>query len=142
MKPTACLWFEEEAEEAAKFYVSVFKGKSKIKQVMPGPGGRAMAVDFTLDGQPFTALNGNVQHKFNESSSFVIVCRDRKEIDRYWSKLLAGGGVESMCGWLKERFGVSWQVIPKDMGKLLRRPGAVQAMLEMQKIDIAGMKGT
>lgn len=138
-KITPFLWFDGQAEEAAKFYCRVFK-RSKITAVTPGPGGKALTVAFTLDGQPFVALNGGPQFHFTEATSFVIDCANQKEIDFYWSKLTAGGGQESRCGWLKDRFGLSWQVVPRGLGKLLGSPEAMQAMLKMNKLDIAALK--
>ncbi len=131
---TPFLWFDTQAEEAAKFYVSIFKD-SKVTKVVPGPNGRALTVAFHLDGQDFVALNGGPRFKFTEATSFVVNCKDQKEIDAYWSALTKGGE-ESMCGWLKDRYGLSWQVVPENLGDLIRSPGAVQAMLGMRKLDI------
>jgi predicted 3-demethylubiquinone-9 3-methyltransferase (glyoxalase superfamily) len=137
---TPFLWFDTQAEEAAEFYVSVFKG-SKITGSMPGgPGGRPLTVQFELDGQELIALNGGPKFKFTEATSFVVHCEDQREIDYYWSRLTADGGEESMCGWLKDKYGLSWQVVPKGLGQLLSSAGAVQAMLKMRKLDIAALK--
>ena len=136
---TPFLWFDTQAEEAAKFYCSVF-GNSRITGTTPGPGGRPMTVGFELDGQEFVALNGGPQFRFNEATSFVIHCRDQDEIDHYWSKLTGDGGEESMCGWLKDKYGLSWQVVPKGLGEMLSSPAAVQAMMKMRKFDIAALK--
>jgi len=136
---TPFLWFDTQAEEAAKFYCSVF-GNSRITRKTPGPGGRPMTVGFELDGQEFVALNGGPQFRFNEATSFVIHCRDQDEIDHYWSKLTGDGGEESMCGWLKDKYGLSWQVVPKGLGEMLSSPAAVQAMMKMRKFDIAALK--
>jgi predicted 3-demethylubiquinone-9 3-methyltransferase (glyoxalase superfamily) len=149
-KITPFLWFDGQAEEAAKFYASVFKN-SKIRAVArypegpPGPAGTVMTVDFELDGQEFTALNGGPIFKFNEAISFVVHCETQAEVDEFWSKLLEGG-TESQCGWLKDKFGVSWQIVPtvliemlqdRDAGKAKR---VMKAMLEMKKLDIGGLK--
>jgi predicted 3-demethylubiquinone-9 3-methyltransferase (glyoxalase superfamily) len=139
------LWFEGQAEEAAKFYTSIFK-KSKIGTVSrypegsPGPAGKVMTVEFEIEGQPFVALNGGPQFKFTEAVSFMVECEDQKEIDYYWDKLLAGGGKPSQCGWLKDRFGLSWQVTPANFGRLYSNPKTaprvMQAMLKMVKLDM------
>jgi predicted 3-demethylubiquinone-9 3-methyltransferase (glyoxalase superfamily) len=136
---TPFLWFDTQAEDAAKFYCSVFKN-SKITATTPGPEGRPMTVAFELDGQEFVALNGGPRFKFNEAASFVITCKDQAEIDYYWSKLTGDGGQESMCGWLKDKYGLSWQVVPKGLGEMLRSPAAMQAMMKMRKFDIAALK--
>ena len=151
-KITPCLWFDTQAEEAANFYVSVFKN-SKIKRVSRftkegtdvhgKQAGSVMTVEFDLDGQPFLALNGGPQFKFDEAISFQIYCADQKEIDHYWSKLTAGGS-ESACGWLKDKFGVSWQVVPTIMNKMMEDPKkaekAMSAVLTMKKLDIEKIK--
>ena len=137
------LWFEGQAEEAAKFYTSIFR-ESKIGSISrypegsPGPAGSVMTVEFEIEGQPFVALNGGPQFKFTEAVSFMVECQDQKEIDYYWDKLIAGGGKPVQCGWLKDRFGLSWQVVPADFGKLFsRKPERVmQAMLKMVKLDM------
>jgi len=130
-KVTTFLWYDGKAEEAARFYVSLFKG-SKINSVNP------MTVSFTLAGQQFLALNGGPQFKFNESVSLFVDCKDQAEIDYLWSKLTADGGQESQCGWLKDKYGLSWQIIPTFLPKLIMtNPRAMQAMLKMRKIDIA-----
>jgi len=149
-KITPFLWFDNNAEEAANFYTSIFKN-SKINSVSrygdagPGPKGTAMTVGFTLDGQNFTALNGGPIFKFNESVSFVVHCKTQEEVDDYWDKLVAGGK-ESQCGWLKDKFGLSWQIVPdalleliqdKDPAKVQR---VMQAMMKMVKIDIQKLK--
>ncbi|HEY6899454.1 MAG TPA: VOC family protein [Puia sp.] len=139
------LWFDNQAEEAANFYVSVFKN-SKITGITPGPGGTVLTVGFQLDGEEFTALNGGPLFKFTEAVSFVIDCEDQAEVDYYWNKLTAEGGQPSQCGWLKDKFGLSWQVVPKALIQLLQdkdkaRAGRVmQAMLQMKKIDIKKLK--
>ena len=140
-----CLWFHADAEEAARFYVSVFPG-SRIAHVMRGaPDAPAIAVDFVLDGQPFLALNGRREGGFTDAHSFVVPCDTQAEIDRYWAALTEGGE-ESQCGWLRDRYGVSWQIVPRAMGALLGGPDAaaagraMQAMLGMRKLDIAALE--
>ena len=148
---TPNLWFDAESKDAAEFYVSVFPN-SEITNVLyygeagPRPAGTVLTVDFVLDGRPFTAINGGPQFKFDEAVSFLINCADQDEVDYYWAKLTEGGGEESQCGWLKDRFGLSWQVVPTEMYKLLTDPDsrraerAMKAMLSMQKIDLAAIK--
>ena len=144
-KITPFLWFDKQAEAAARFYISVFKN-AKIITVSPGPGGVPMVVNFQLEGQEFIALNGGPQFKLNEAFSLVINCQTQQEIDYYWTKLTADGGQESQCGWLKDKFGLSWQVVPVQLGKLLsdrdpkRAGAAMQAMLKMKKLDIAALE--
>jgi len=133
---TPFLWFDGQAEEAARFYVSVFKKGSKVTSATP------MSVSFVLEGQPFLGLNGGPTFKFSEATSFFVDCKDQKEVDYFWNALLAGGGKESQCGWLKDRFGLSWQIVPKALGKCLGgkdRAGAqraMEAMLKMKKLDV------
>lgn len=147
MKITPFLWFDNNAEEAMNFYVSVFKnskvlGVARYGDAGPGPKGSVMTASFELDGQKFTALNGGPLFKFTEAISFVIPCKNQEEVDYYWSKLTADGGEESMCGWLKDKFGLSWQVVPDALIELLqvkdpKKSSAVMgAMMKMQKIDI------
>lgn len=145
-KITPFLWFDNQAEEAANYYVSIFKN-SKIVSVDrygdagPGPKGTAMIATFQIDGQEFVALNGGPRFKFTEAVSFVVNCGTQEEVDYFWEKLSAGGA-KSMCGWLKDKFGLSWQVVPSILDKLLRDKDAVKAqrvmlaMLQMDKIDI------
>jgi predicted 3-demethylubiquinone-9 3-methyltransferase (glyoxalase superfamily) len=147
---TPCLWFDGRAEEAARFYTSVFKN-SEIKQISyfgkegfevhGQPDGTVLTVEFTINGQPFTALNGGPQFKFNEAVSFQVYCESQEEIDFYWDKLTADGGEESYCGWLKDKFGVSWQIVPSILPTLLSDPSkagrVTQAFLQMRKFDIA-----
>ena len=153
-KITPFLWFNDQAEEAAKFYTSIFKN-SKIKhiarygdagsKVAGRAKGSVMTVSFELDGQEFTALNGGPLFKFTEAISFVINCKDQKEVDYFWSKLSAGGE-EGQCGWLKDKYGVSWQVVPTVLVELLATKDAAkserlfQAMLQMKKMDIKKLK--
>lgn len=133
-KITPFLWFDNQAEEAANFYVSVFKN-SKVLEVTP------MVVTFELDGQKVTALNGGPQFKFNESFSFFVDCKSQEEVDELWAKLTAHGGEESMCGWLKDKYGLSWQIIPTQLMEMMgdkdpaKAKRVVDAMLQMQKID-------
>jgi predicted 3-demethylubiquinone-9 3-methyltransferase (glyoxalase superfamily) len=141
---TPFLWFNDNAEEAVNFYMSIFKN-SKILDVKrygeagPGPKGSVMVIAFELDGQEFTALNGGPHFQFTEAVSFVVKCEDQAEIDFYWDALTAGGG-EVQCGWLKDKFGLSWQVVPKNIGELIGTPAAMQAMMTMKKLDIATLK--
>lgn len=135
------LWFDHEAEEAATFYTKVFKN-SKVLSTMPGPDGDVMGVVFELDGVQFMGLNAGPQFKFNEAVSFYVNCKDQEEVDYFWEKLTADGGEENPCGWLKDKFGLSWQIIPEDLQKYIGGPDsekagrALQAMLQMHKIDI------
>jgi len=148
-KITPFLWFDNNAEEAAQFYTSIFKN-SKILNVSrygdagPGPKGSVMVVNFQLEGQQFTALNGGPLFKFSEAFSFVVNCETQKEIDEYWNKLTSGGGRESECGWLKDKFGFSWQIVPTALGKLMSDPKnanrVMQALLQMKKLDIATLE--
>ena len=142
-KITTMLWFDGQAEAAAKFYVSVFKD-GKLGKPMYEPGGKKVLVmPFEIQGQEFGALNGGPQFRFNESVSFVVHCKDQKEVDYYWEKLLSGGGEESMCGWLKDKYGLSWQVTPDALLELMRGPKAakvMEAFMKMRKFDIAALK--
>ena len=150
-KITPFLWFDGQAEEAAKFYVSIFKNSqigtiSRYGDVGPGPKGSVMTVKFQIEGQEFVALNGGPMFKFNESISFVINCETQEEVDYFWQKLTADGGEESRCDWLKDKFGVSWQVVPTILNEMIMDKDAaksqrvIKAMLEMDKIDIATLK--
>ena len=144
-KITPFLWFDTEAEEAMNLYVSIFKN-SKVLGVTPGPNGKAMSVNFELEGQEFIGLNAGPQFKFNESISFLVNCHSQAEVDELWEKLTADGGEEGNCGWLKDKYGLSWQIIPTALGEMLGDPDpekagrAMQAMLQMHKIDIQGLK--
>jgi predicted 3-demethylubiquinone-9 3-methyltransferase (glyoxalase superfamily) len=149
-KITPFLWFDNNAEEAANFYTSVFPNSKILKtarygEAGPGPKGSVMTVEFELDGQRMIALNGGPQFKFTEAISLVVDCKDQKEVDHYWNRLLQGGK-ESQCGWLKDRYGLSWQIVPTVLGELLSAPDAkkakrvMEAMLKMKKIDIAALK--
>ncbi|MDQ0785457.1 putative 3-demethylubiquinone-9 3-methyltransferase (glyoxalase superfamily) [Streptomyces sp. B3I7] len=146
-----CLWFDGRAEEAADFYVSVFKNSRlgrtlRYPENTPGETGSAMTVEFTANGQEFVALNGGPQFTFSEAVSFQIMCDDQEEVDHYWNRLTEGGGEPGPCGWLKDRFGVSWQVVPRRLLQMYSDPDqekanrAVQAMLKMHKLDIASLE--
>jgi predicted 3-demethylubiquinone-9 3-methyltransferase (glyoxalase superfamily) len=149
-KITPFLWFDSQAEEAAKFYVSIFKN-SKVREVTrygesgPGPKGSVMTVVFELDGQEFIALNGGPIFKFTEAVSFVVNCETQQELDEFWEKLSAGGQ-EIQCGWLKDKYGMSWQIVPAILGQLMqdkdpkRSDRVMKALLQMKKLDIAGLK--
>ena len=147
---TPNLWFDTEAEEAAKFYTEVFDNSRIINvthytEAGPREAGMVMTVDFELDGQRFTGINGGPEFKFDEAVSFLINCKDQDEVDYYWEQL-TDGGAESMCGWLKDRFGLSWQVVPEGMEELFADPDparakrAMEAMLQMRKIDLAALQ--
>ena len=144
-KITPFLWFDTQAEEAMNFYVSIFKN-SKVGGVSRGPDGKVFTVSFELDGQEFIGLNAGPQFKFNESISMFVNCENQKEVDELWNKLTANGGEESMCGWLKDKYGLSWQIIPKQLGELMGDPNpakaqnVMQAMLKMQKIIVAELQ--
>ena len=144
-KITPFLWFDGNLEEAVNFYVSVFKN-SKITSGLPAAGGKAMSATFSLNGQDFIGLNGGPMFKFNEAVSFYVSCETQEEIDEMWDKLTEGGGEPGRCGWLKDKFGLSWQVVPPVLGQLLGDPDrarskrAMEAMLGMNKIDIAALK--
>jgi predicted 3-demethylubiquinone-9 3-methyltransferase (glyoxalase superfamily) len=147
---STCLWFDGRAEEAANFYVSIFPNSKILKTARypegaPGPSGSVMTIEFELDGRKFLGLNGGPHFKFNEAISFIISCQTQEEVDRYWQALTAGGG-EVQCGWVKDKFGVSWQVVPTALGELLSDPDAhkakrvMQAMMGMKKLDIRGLQ--
>ncbi len=148
---TPNLWFDTESEEAANFYVSIFPNSSIDKvshygEAGPREAGLVLTVDFTLDGQRFTAINGGPDFTFDEAVSFLIPCQDQDEVDHYWTRLLADGGQESMCGWLKDRYGLSWQVVPTILDEMMSDPDrekaerAMKAMLGMVKLDIAALQ--
>ena len=151
-KITPCLWFDGEAEEAAKFYTAIFPNSS-IDTISRSPAdnpstpaGAVLTVDFTLDGAKFIGLNGGPDFRFSEAISFSIDCEDQTEVDRYWDALIEGGGEESQCGWLKDRFGLSWQVVPRQLNEMLQSSDidaskrAMEAMLKMQKLDVAKLR--
>ena len=146
-----CLWFDTQAEEAAKFYVSVFPNSkitrtSHYTDVGPRPKGMVLTVEFLLDGKPFMALNGGPEFQFNEAISLSIECDTQQEIDHYWNKLSADGGKEIECGWVKDRYGVSWQVSPKILSEVIagsdeaKADRAMRAMLKMKKIVLADIE--
>lgn len=141
---TPFLWFDSNADEAVNFYLSVFKNSRRFDELRnpgeaPGPKGGVITIAFELDGQRFTALNGGPHFKFNEAVSFVVRCESQQEVDEYWSKLSAGGA-ESQCGWLKDKFGLSWQVIPARLPELIKNPKAMKAMMGMKKINLAELE--
>jgi predicted 3-demethylubiquinone-9 3-methyltransferase (glyoxalase superfamily) len=157
VKPiTPCLWFDNQAEEAARYYTGIFKN-SKIgaisrygeagKEVHGQQAGTVMTIEFELNGQPFTALNGGPIFKFNEAISFQIMCQTQEEIDHYWNKLSEGGDKNAQqCGWLKDKYGLSWQVVPTVLAEMMSNPDkekagrAMEALLQMKKLDIAELK--
>jgi predicted 3-demethylubiquinone-9 3-methyltransferase (glyoxalase superfamily) len=150
-KITPFLWYDDKAEEAANFYVSIFKNSKVLKvnrydDAGPGPKGTVMIVEFQIDGQKFLALNGGPRFKFTEATSFVINCETQEEVDYFWDKLTADGGSESQCAWLKDKYGLSWQVVPTILIELLQNKDAEKshrvmlAMMQMKKIDIATLK--
>jgi predicted 3-demethylubiquinone-9 3-methyltransferase (glyoxalase superfamily) len=149
-KITPFLWLDHQAEAAATLYTSVFPDSKILKVVRyseagPGPAGSAMTVEFQLQGQTFVALNGGPHFKFTEAISFVVNCETQEEVDHYWEKLSSGGS-ESQCGWLKDRFGLSWQIVPTVLPEMLRDPDpskagrVVQAMMTMKKLDIQALE--
>jgi len=149
---TPCLWFDNQAEEAAAFYTAIFKNSRIVRisrygkegfEIHGRPEGSVMTVEFKLDGQAFTALNGGPAFRFNEAVSFQVICETQQEVDSYWDKLSAGGDEKAQqCGWLKDRFGLSWLVFPRVLNELVGDPGsgksqrAMKAMLQMKKIDL------
>ncbi|KNE81575.1 MULTISPECIES: VOC family protein [Streptomyces] len=148
---TTCLWFDGRAEEAAQYYTSVFEdgriGKtSRYTEAGPGPAGSVVTVDFEINGQKFVALNGGPEFSFTEAISFQITCENQAEVDHYWDRLTEGGGQEVQCGWVKDRFGVSWQIIPSVLLDMVGDPDpekakrATEAMLGMKKLDIAELR--
>jgi predicted 3-demethylubiquinone-9 3-methyltransferase (glyoxalase superfamily) len=151
-KITPHLWYANEAEEAARFYASIFPD-SRVDRVtaLPadspsGPAGSVKVVEFTLFGQPFMAISAGPLDPFNHAISFVVNCDDQAEVDRYWDALLKGGGSPEQCGWLKDKYGVSWQIVPAVLGDMMTDPDrekarrAAEAMLKMVKLDVAGLK--
>ena len=144
-KITPFLWFDSQAEEAMNFYVSLFKN-SKVNSVSRGPDGKAFTVAFELDGQEFMGMNAGPQFKFNEAVSMSVNCEDQAEVDYFWNALTADGGEESMCSWCKDKYGLSWQIVPKQLGELMGDPDpeksgrVMQAMLKMKKIIVADLK--
>jgi predicted 3-demethylubiquinone-9 3-methyltransferase (glyoxalase superfamily) len=151
-KITPCLWFDGNAEEAARLYTSIFPD-SRIDNVNRSPAGNpstpqgaVLTVEFTLAGEKFIGLNGGPEFRFTEAVSFSIDCEDQAEVDRYWDALIDGGGSPSQCGWLKDRFGVSWQVVPRQLPEMLNGSDpagaarAMEAMLQMSKLDVAKLR--
>ena len=147
---TTCLWFDTEGEQAAEFYTSVFPNSRITKVTRYGPAGprdegTVMTVEFEIDGTPFVALNGGPHYTFSEATSFQVFCDDQDQVDRYW-ETLTDGGEEGPCGWLKDRFGVSWQIIPRRLPELLSDPDrersqrAMEAMMTMRKLEIAELE--
>ena len=141
---TPFLWFDSNAEEAVDFYLGIFKNSRRFDTLLAGEGGpmpkgKVLTISFELDGQRFTALNGGPLFHFTEAISFVVRCDTQQEVDEYWSKLSAGGA-ESQCGWLKDKFGLSWQIVPAKLPELIKKPRAFQAMLQMRKLDIAELE--
>ena len=141
---TPVLWFETQAEEAMRFYASIFPRAKEIAVMRAG--GQVVSATYELEGQRLTALNGSPKIPFTEAVSFLVGCESQQEIDTLWAKLTAGGGTPGRCGWLKDRFGVSWQVVPNALGGLLGSPErekagrALQAMLQMEKLDVAALQ--
>lgn len=141
---TPFLWFDSNAEEAVEFYLSIFRNSRRLDKLAAPQDGSApkrkvLTIAFELDGQRFTALNGGPMFHFTEAVSFVVRCDTQEEVDEYWSRLSAGGS-ESQCGWLKDKFGLSWQIVPARLPELIRHPKAFQAMLRMRKLNIAELE--
>lgn len=141
---TPFLWFDANAEEAVEFYMSIFPNSRRLSELRnsgdaPGPKGGILTIAFELDGVPFTAMNGGPNHNFSDAISLVVRCESQQEVDHYWSRL-AEGGQEIQCGWLRDKFGVSWQITPVELPELIRNPKAFQAMLRMKKIDLAELR--
>lgn len=141
---TPFLWFDSNAEQAVAFYMSVFKNSRKTEELRSPsqttvPQGAILTISFELDGQRFVALNGGPEHKFNEAVSFFVRCDTQQEIDDYWSKLVEGGS-EIACGWLKDKFGLCWQIVPARIMELISSPKAMAAMMRMKKLDIAELE--
>jgi predicted 3-demethylubiquinone-9 3-methyltransferase (glyoxalase superfamily) len=141
---TPFLWFDQNAEEAVDFYISIFKNSRRISELRnpgpaPGAPGSILTLTFELDGVRFVALNGGPDHKFNEAVSFVVRCDSQEEIDYYWKRLTDGGG-EVACGWLRDKFGVAWQVTPANIDKLVSTRAGMEAMMTMTKFDIAALE--
>ncbi len=142
---TPFLWFDGNADEAVNFYLSVFKNSRRLDKIDSAvdtsmPKGKVLTISFELDGQAFVALNGGPTFKFTEAVSFMVRCDNQEEIDYYWSKLQADGGQEIQCGWLKDKFGLAWQVVPAQIAELVSTPNGMQAMMKMKKLDIAELE--
>ena len=149
-KITPFLWFDDNAEEAMNFYVSIFKNSKVVRvtrygEAGPGPKGKVMVTEFQLDGQKFVALNGGPRFKFTEAISLVVNCETQAEVDEFWEKL-SEGGEKSRCGWLKDKYGLSWQIVPTVLGELMKDKDpekskrVMEAMLQMDKLDIKGLQ--
>lgn len=144
-KITPFLWFDTQAEEAMNFYVALFRN-SKVNSISRGVDGKAFSVSFELDGQEFIGLNAGPQFKFNEAVSMFVNCEDQAEVDHFWNALTADGGEESMCSWCRDKFGLWWQIVPKQLGELMGDPDpeksqrVMQAMLKMKKIIVADLQ--
>ena len=141
---TPFLWFDANAEEAVNFYLGIFPNSRRLDEMRnsndgSGPKGSILTISFELDGQKFTALNGGPVYHFNEAVSFFVRCDTQQEIDHYWEKLSAGG-TEIQCGWLKDKFGLCWQIVPARIGDLIKHPKGMEAMLKMKKLDIAELE--
>ena len=135
------LWFDNNAHQAADFYTSIFPNSRKVSELKnpQSPDAPPLVVSFDIDGQRVTAMNGGPHQKLTPAFSFVVSCKDQEELDRYWSKL-SEGGAEVACGWLTDKFGLSWQIVPENIGELVSHPKAFQAMMGMKKLDIAALK--
>ncbi len=144
-KVRTCLWFDGQAEEAASFYVSLLPD-SRVERVVKGPGGATLLVEFVLGGAAMQGLNGGPQFRFTEAVSLSVDCEDQAEVDRLWDALTAGGGTPSQCGWLKDRYGLSWQIVPRALGELMTDPDPVKvqrtvaAMMQMSKLQIEPLR--
>lgn len=141
---TPFLWFDSNAEEAVGFYLSIFRNSRRFDTLIADeyghvPKGKPLTISFELEGQKFTALNGGPLFRFTEAISFVVRCDTQQEVDYYWSKL-SEGGTESQCGWLTDKFGLSWQIVPARLSELIKHPKAFQAMLQMRKLDLAALE--
>jgi predicted 3-demethylubiquinone-9 3-methyltransferase (glyoxalase superfamily) len=141
---TPFLWFDANAEEAVAFYLGIFPNSRRLGELRnpgdaPGPQGGILTISFELDGLRFTALNGGPHHQFTDAISFAVRCETQQEIDHYWSRLTEGG-TEVACGWLRDRFGLSWQIVPAHLADLVKHSGAMQAMMKMKKLDIAELE--
>jgi len=138
---TPFLWFDQNAHEAAEFYIGLFPNSRKVSEMQnPQTPGKPLVVSFDIDGLRVTAMNGGPHQKLTAAFSFVVACKDQKEIDHYWSRLTADGGAEVACGWLTDKFGLSWQIVPANIGELVSHPKAFQAMMGMKKLNIAELE--